>query len=107
MNKKSWKWPWDVALVSRALHTIAVGLGLVMLLVGVTMIIRSQGDQVTASAQKGAAKFVTEGAARSLSRLNQLIMVFVKAELRSYKSCYWQNIPGWQELRQKTAVKPT
>jgi hypothetical protein len=35
---------------------IAVGLGLVMLLVGMTMIIRSQGDRVTASAQKGTAQ---------------------------------------------------
>ncbi len=31
---------------------IAVGLGLIMLLIGATMIMRSQGDQVTASAQK-------------------------------------------------------
>jgi hypothetical protein len=35
---------------------VAVGIGLVMLLVGVTMIIRSQGDQVTASAQKATAR---------------------------------------------------
>jgi len=35
---------------------IAVGIGLVMLLVGVTMIIRAQGDQVTASAQKATAQ---------------------------------------------------
>lgn len=34
---------------------IAVGMGLIMLLVGVTMIIKSQGDQVTASAQKNTA----------------------------------------------------
>lgn len=35
---------------------IAVGMGLIMLLVGVTMIVRSQGDQVTASAQKATAR---------------------------------------------------
>jgi len=34
---------------------IAVGMGLIMLLIATTMIVRSQGDQVTASAQKGAA----------------------------------------------------
>lgn len=31
---------------------VAVGLGLIMILLGVTMVVRSQGDQVTASAQK-------------------------------------------------------
>lgn len=35
---------------------IAVGLGLIMILVGITMIIRAQGDQVTASAQKATAQ---------------------------------------------------
>lgn len=34
---------------------IAVGLGLIMILLGVTMVVRSQGDQVTASAQKATA----------------------------------------------------
>jgi hypothetical protein len=45
-----------------------------MLLFGVTMIIRSQGDQVTASAQKNTAQnlsVVEGGIARSLSTLNQ------------------------------------
>ncbi len=53
---------------------IAMGLGLFMILIGATMIMRSQGDQVTASAQKGAAQSlaVTEGGvSRSLSTLNQ------------------------------------
>lgn len=34
---------------------IVVGMGLMMTLIGVTMIVRAQGDQVTASAQKGTA----------------------------------------------------
>jgi hypothetical protein len=53
---------------------IALGLGFVMLLIGATMIMRSQGDQVTASAQKVTAQSlaVNEGGiARSLSKLNQ------------------------------------
>lgn len=37
---------------------IVVGLGLIMTLIGVTMIVRSQGDQVTASAQKATAQSV-------------------------------------------------
>lgn len=52
MNKKL-----KVALKRRASEQgfalpIALGLGFVMLLIGATMIMRSQGDQVTASAQK-------------------------------------------------------
>jgi hypothetical protein len=35
---------------------IAIGLGLIMILIGATMIVRSQGDEVTASAQKGTAQ---------------------------------------------------
>lgn len=35
---------------------IAVGLGLIMLLIATTMIVRSQGDQVTASAQKATSR---------------------------------------------------
>ena len=53
---------------------IAMGLGLIMILIATMMIVRSQGDQVTASAQKGAAQNVvlTEGGVtRSLSTLNQ------------------------------------
>lgn len=53
---------------------IAVGMGLVMLLVGVTMIIRSQGDQVTASAQKATAQSLAiaeGGLSRTLDTLNK------------------------------------
>lgn len=53
---------------------IAVGIGLIMILVGVTMIVRSQGDQTTASAQKATAQSlaITEGGlTRTLSTLNQ------------------------------------
>lgn len=35
---------------------IAIGLGLIMILIGATMIVRSQGDQMTASAQKSTAQ---------------------------------------------------
>lgn len=54
---------------------IAVGMGLIMILIATTMIVRSQGDQVTASAQKGAAQSLAiseGGVARSLSTLKQL-----------------------------------
>lgn len=53
---------------------IAIGLGLVMILIGTTMIVRSQGDQVTASAQKSTAKslsVVETGITRVQSFLNQ------------------------------------
>lgn len=53
---------------------IAIGLGLIMILIATMMIMRSQGDQVTASAQKGAAQSLalTEGGVtRSLSTVNQ------------------------------------
>lgn len=53
---------------------IVVGMGLVMLLVGVTMIVRSQGDQVTASAQKATADSLgvaETGVTRILALLKQ------------------------------------
>lgn len=53
---------------------IAMGLGLIMLLVGATMIIRAQGDQVTASAQKGTARSLAiaeGGLSRTLDHLNK------------------------------------
>lgn len=55
MNKKL-----NIALRNRSTEQgfaipIAVGLGLIMILLGVTMVVRSQGDQVTASAQKATA----------------------------------------------------
>lgn len=52
---------------------VAIGLGLAMTLVGTTMVIRSQGDQVTASAQRETAQssaIAEGGIARTLSRLN-------------------------------------
>ena len=55
MNKKL-----KIALIYRTSEQgfalpVAIGLGLIMLLIGATMIVRSQGDQVTASAQKATA----------------------------------------------------
>lgn len=53
---------------------VAVGMGLIMLLVAATMILRSQGGQVTASARKrtGASLAVAEGGiARTLAQLTQ------------------------------------
>lgn len=53
---------------------VAVGMGLIMLLVAATMIVRSQGGQVTASARKrtGASLAVAEGGiARTLAQLTQ------------------------------------
>ncbi len=51
---------------------IAVGMGLVMILVGVTMIVRSQGDQVTASAQKATARGMS-AAETGITRIQTLI----------------------------------
>jgi hypothetical protein len=53
---------------------IALGLGLIMILIGATMIVRSQGDQITALAQKNTAQSLTvneAGVTRSISILNQ------------------------------------
>lgn len=53
---------------------IAVGMGLIMILIATTMIVRSQGDQVSASAQKATAQSlaVAEGGmTRTLFKLNQ------------------------------------
>jgi hypothetical protein len=74
MNKKL-----KVALIRRASEQgfalpIALGLGFVMLLIAATMIMRSQGDQVTASAQKNTAQSLAVnegGVTRSISILNQ------------------------------------
>jgi hypothetical protein len=54
---------------------VAIGMGLIMLLVAATMIARSHGDQTTASVQKATAQSlgITEGGiTRSLSKLKQL-----------------------------------
>lgn len=53
---------------------IAVGMGLIMILIATTLIVRSQGDQVSASAQKATAQSlaVAEGGmTRTLFKLNQ------------------------------------
>lgn len=53
---------------------IAIGMGFIMLLIAATMIMRSHGDQVTASAQKATAQSlaVAEGGiTRTLAKLNQ------------------------------------
>lgn len=64
---------------------IAVGMGLIMVLVGATMIVRSQGDQVTASAQKATA--------RSLSTTETAI-TRVQAFLKEYP--YFTKFPSTQ-----------
>lgn len=53
---------------------IAIGMGLIMLLIASTMIVRSQGDQVSASAQKATAQSLAiaeGGMSRTLFKLNQ------------------------------------
>ncbi len=53
---------------------VAVGMGLITILVATTMMLRSQDDQVTASAQKAAARslgIAEGGTARTLSSLNK------------------------------------
>lgn len=52
---------------------IAVGMGLIMILIATTLILRSQGDQVTASAQKATAQSLSVaegGITRTLSNFN-------------------------------------
>ena len=52
---------------------VVIGMGLIMTLIGMTMIMRSQGDQVTASAQRGTAQSLAVaegGVSRVLSKLN-------------------------------------
>lgn len=53
---------------------IAIGMGLIMTLIASTMIVRSQGDQVSASAQKATAQSLAiaeGGMSRTLFKLNQ------------------------------------
>ena len=53
---------------------VAIGLGLVILLIAATLIMRSQGDRVTASAQKATAQglaIAEGGLSRTLAKLNQ------------------------------------
>lgn len=53
---------------------VALGMGLIMVLVGTTMLIRGQGDQVTASAQKATSRSLAiaeGGLARTLANLNK------------------------------------
>ncbi len=53
---------------------ITVGLGLIMLLIAATLIVRAQGDQTTASAQKATAQSLAiaeGGLSRTLAKLNQ------------------------------------
>lgn len=51
---------------------IAVGLGLVMILIAATMIVRSQGDQITASAQKSTAQSLSVAEA-GVTRVQQFL----------------------------------
>jgi len=56
---------------------IAIGLGLIMILIGSTMVVRSQGDQVTASAQKATADSL--GVAETgVTRVQSLLKRFPK-----------------------------
>ena len=70
-------WKLKIALIRRSSEggfamPIALGLGLVMMLVGATMVVRSQGDQVTAGAQKATARGLS-AAETGISRFQALI----------------------------------
>ncbi|MBW4641189.1 MAG: hypothetical protein KME05_23835 [Gloeocapsa sp. UFS-A4-WI-NPMV-4B04] len=63
---------------------IAVGMGLVMLLIGTTMIVRSQGDEVTASAQKATNRGLS-AAETAITRYQSLI--YKNRVIATYKDC--------------------
>jgi len=77
---------------------VAVGMGLIMILVGTTMILRSQDDQVTASAQKATARGL--GAAetgitryQTLINNNRLIALYNRTGTVSWTNA--SSIPGF------------
>lgn len=61
---------------------IAVGMGLIMILIGTTMVMRSQGDEVTASAQKATADSFNV-AELGVTRVQSLIKRFPKMAEKS------------------------
>lgn len=63
---------------------IAVGMGLIMLLVGTTMIVRSQGDQTTASAQKATSRGLS-AAETGITQYQSLINN--NRAIATYKDC--------------------
>ncbi|PSO54309.1 MAG: hypothetical protein BRC35_14360 [Cyanobacteria bacterium QH_10_48_56] len=69
---------------------VVIGMGLIMTLIGMTMIMRSQGDQVTAVAQKGTAQSVATaeaGIAQVLSFINSVRIVADK-DLKNWQNAY-------------------
>lgn len=79
---------------------IALGMGLIMLLVGATMIVRSQGDQVTASAQKATNRGLSAaetGITRYQSLINSNRVIATYSRTAPSGSPSWANastIPG-------------
>jgi hypothetical protein len=70
---------------------VAIGLGLVMLLLGVTMIVRSQNDQVNASAQKATAESLA-AAEVGVSKVQTFLNLYrVLATVPSTGSSSWAN----------------
>ena len=63
---------------------IAVGMGLIMILVGTTMIVRSQGDEVTALTQKATNRGLS-AAETGISRYQSLI--YKNRVIATYKDC--------------------
>jgi hypothetical protein len=65
-----------------ALHVV-IGMGLIMTLIGMTMIMRSQGDQVTALAQKGTAQSLSISEV-GVTRVQSLLLKFPKLAQEEY-----------------------
>ena len=75
---------------------VVIGMGLIMTLIGMTMIMRSQGDQVTAVAQKGTAQSVATaeaGIAQVLSFINSVRIVADK-DLKNWQNAYDKSYVG-------------
>jgi len=76
----------------------AIGLGLVMLLVGATMIVRSQGDQVAASTQKATASSlqVAEAGVTKVQRFLDKYRILVTQPHKPSDNIYWKSY--WTSL---------
>ncbi|MGF1604568.1 MAG: hypothetical protein ACFCU8_21680 [Thermosynechococcaceae cyanobacterium] len=73
---------------------VAIGLGLIMLLLGVTMIVRSQNDQVNASAQKATAESLA-AAEVGVSKVQAFLNLYrVLATVPNAGSPSWANRAG-------------
>ena len=94
-------WKLKLALISYASEKgfalpVVIGMGLIMTLIGMTMIMRSQGDQVTAVAQKGTAQSVATaeaGIAQVLSFINSVRIVADK-DLKNWQNAYDKSYVG-------------